>query len=129
MRPPASQIGPKRRPQGRRWTLAGALTLVLVAAGAGPLAPALAQTQPSPSVTGQIEMEARPGPRVMLCLYDADGHRLAGSAQCPVVARPEDAMMPEAHCFYDREGRLWRGLPRCPRIAPPFLMDEAAQAR
>ncbi|WP_299437041.1 hypothetical protein [uncultured Rhodospira sp.] len=67
------------------------------------------------------------GPSVMLCLYDADGHMLAGHAECPKMARPSDAMVPEAHCFYDRQGRLWRGLPRCPRTAPPFLMEEAGQ--
>jgi len=73
--------------------------------------------------------DGMPGPRVMLCLYGADGRVLAGHADCPAAARPQDAMMPEAHCFYDRQGRLWRGLPRCPRMAPPFLLEEAARGR
>ncbi|MQX37994.1 hypothetical protein [Roseospira navarrensis] len=74
------------------------------------------------------DSEARPGPRVMLCLYGTDGKILAGHIECPEVVHPTDAMMAAAHCFYDREGRLWRGLPRCPRTAPPFLMEEAAHA-
>jgi hypothetical protein len=126
-----SRRGPASLCRGLR---IGWLALVLAGAGAAPLAaPAAAQGDTaSPTASSparpNMDLEARPGPRVMLCLYDADGHRLAGSEQCPDAARPNDAMMPEAHCFYDREGRLWRGLPRCPRVAPPFLMEEAARA-
>jgi hypothetical protein len=81
----------------------------------------------APAPAGAAD-DAPRGPTVMLCLYAADGARLAGHADCPPQARPEDAMLPEAHCFYDRAGRLWRGLPRCPRRAPAFLMDEAEAA-
>ncbi|KAA5605493.1 hypothetical protein F1188_11400 [Roseospira marina] len=84
----------------------------------------LATAFPAPAAA-QSAIDERPGPRVMLCLYGAEGQMLAGSPHCPDRARPRDAILPAAHCFYDREGRLWRGLPRCPRTAPPFLMDEA----
>jgi len=89
----------------------------------------LAMSAWSGATWAQTTTGGMPGPRVMLCLYGADGRVLAGHADCPAVARPQDAMMPEAHCFYDRQGRLWRGLPRCPRTAPPFLLEEAARGR
>ncbi|MBB4285746.1 hypothetical protein [Roseospira goensis] len=100
---------------------AGALTLAALALAALAL--------PAGPPGWAADPDTMPGPRVMLCLYGADGTILAGSADCPPRVRPEDAMLADAHCFYDTKGRLWRGLPRCPRTAPAFLMDEADSQR